>query len=499
MISFEKIKDFFSPPEEEPEESSHSSFPDEIFREYDIRGIVGSTLFEENGYDIGKAFGTVLARKNLKKICVGYDCRLSSDKISKNLLNGLLDSGVEVISLGLCHTPLVYYAVNKLDLDGGIMVTGSHNPPEYNGFKFMLGRDPFYGDSIKGLAQLIKKRDYIDGIGREIVMNNVFRTYVNEIIRDFQFNDDIKVAWDIGNGATSNAIKAVTTLIPGKHHVLFEEIDGTFPNRPPDPIVARNVRYLSKFVSYNGFDIGFAFDSDGDRLCVVNNKGEVLFSDQVLTVLAKDFLKKNPGAQVIADVKSCDRLFDTIRVCGGIGLMERVGHSFIKSRMKSSGALLAGELSGHFFFKDRWYGFDDAIYAALRCLEILCADKNAFTDLPYGFVTPEIRITCEEDEKFKIIDSLKADLREKNMSVVDIDGVRVSTDIGWWVLRASNTQNALSLRIEAYSEKAMYKLKHEISDYLCEYIPDILDFLRDEPKEEDDNHNVFQTNLFSSV
>lgn len=493
-MSFDKIRDFFSPEVIEDEKTRHS-FPAEIFREYDIRGIVGSTLFEEDGYDIGRAFGTVLARKDLKRICIGHDCRVSSDNISKNLLNGLLDSGAEVISLGLCHTPLVYYTVNKLDLDGGIMITGSHNSPEYNGFKFMLGLDPFYGESIKMLAEMIAERDYGDGIGREMVMNNIFLTYVNEIISDFNFSDDIKVVWDIGNGATSNAIKAITTLIPGKHHVLFEEVDGTFPNRPPDPIVARNVRYLSKFIKYNGFDVGFAFDSDGDRLCVVNNKGEVLYSDQVLTVLAKDFLKRNPGAQVIADVKSCDRLFDTIRKCGGIGIMERVGHSFIKARMKSSGALLAGELSGHFFFKDRWYGFDDAIYAALRCLEILCADKKVFTDLPYGYVTPEIRITCDEEEKFKIIESLKKDLKEKKISMVEIDGVRVSTDIGWWVLRASNTQNALSLRIEAYSERAMYKLKHEISDYLCEYIPSILDFLN-EPMEKDNQEEVKQSNLF---
>lgn len=478
MSFISSIRDFFCP--EEPEDSlyqQHNSFPPEIFREYDIRGIIGSTLFEENGYDIGRAFGTILARKNLRMICLGHDCRVSSDGLARSLLEGLMDSGTEVVSLGLCHTPLVYYAVNKLDLDGGIMITGSHNPPEYNGFKFMLGRDPFYGDSIKDLEKMIAAHDYVDGLGREIVMNNIFLTYVYEIISDFKFSNELKVAWDIGNGATSNAIKAVTTIIPGKHHVLFECIDGTFPNRSPDPIVAKNVKYLSKFVTYNGFDIGFAFDSDGDRLCVVNNQGKVLYSDQVLGVLAKDFLKKNPGAQVIADVKSCDRLFDTIRRSGGIGIMERVGHSFIKAKMKATGALLAGELSGHFFFKDRWYGFDDAIYAALRCLEILSADKTAFTDLPYGYVTPEIRITCNEDDKFQIIESVKKDLSSKNIPIIEIDGIRVSNEMGWWVLRSSNTQNALSLRIEARSAKDMYKLKNQISDYLCAYIPDILDFI----------------------
>lgn len=473
------IHDFFCPEEPDDSQHQHESFPAEIFREYDIRGIMGSTLFEENGYDIGRAFGTILFRKNLHVICAGYDCRVSSSTLFRNLLEGLMDSGMEVISLGLCHTPLVYYAVNKLSLDGGVMITGSHNPPEYNGFKFMIGRDPFYGDSIEELAEVISKKNYIDGLGREIVMNNIFLTYVYEIINDFKFSSDLKVAWDIGNGATSNAIKAVTTLIPGKHHVLFESIDGTFPNRPPDPIVAENVKYLSKFVTYNDFDIGFAFDSDGDRLCVVNNQGKVLYSDQVLGVLAADFLKKNPGAQVIADVKSCDRLFDTIRLNGGIGIMERVGHSFIKARMKSTGALLAGELSGHFFFKDRWYGFDDAIYAALRCLEILSMDKSAFTDLPYGHVTPEIRIICDEDDKFKIIENIKKDLKEKNISITEIDGVRVSNEMGWWVLRASNTQNALSLRIEAHSEEDMYALKNHISDYLCTYIPNVLNYINE--------------------
>lgn len=449
----------------------------EILREYDIRGIVGENLFIEDAFDIGRAFGAILAKKNLKKICVGYDCRTSSDKLATNLTDGLINSGAEVISLGVCHTPLVYYSVNKLNLDAGIMVTGSHNPPQYNGFKIVLENEPFYGNSIKELGTIIETKSFVDGIGREVVMNNIFGRYINDILSDFKFPDDIKAAWDIGNGATSNAIKAITTLIPGKHHVLFEEMDGTFPNRSPDPTIAKNIEYLSKFVSYNGFDIGFAFDSDGDRLSVINSKGEALYSDQVLSVLAKDFLKKNPGAQVIADVKSCNRLFDTIRTSGGIGIMERVGHSFIKAKMKSSGALLAGEMSGHFFFKDRWLGFDDGVYAALRCLEIVCNDRAAFNDLKYGFVTPEIRITCSESEKFAIIDEVKNRVKQEKLSIVEIDGIRVSKDIGWWVLRASNTQNAISLRIESYSEENMDELKKEISTYLKDYIPEIQDIL----------------------
>jgi phosphomannomutase len=471
MTIIDKIRDFFCLKDEPGK--ARQPFSTEILREYDIRGVVGDNLFPEGAYDIGKAFGTLLLRKNLKKVCVGQDCRISSDSLSRSLTRGLMDSGAEVISLGVCHTPLVYYAVNKFAFDAGIMTTGSHNPPNYNGFKFMLGLDPFYGDSIRELGNMIINRDFVDGSGREIVMNNIFSSYVNDILGDFDFSDDIKIAWDVGNGATSNAVNAITALIRGKHHVLFEEMDGTFPNRSPDPTIAENIKYLLKFVVYNEFDLGFAFDSDGDRLCVVNRKGEALHSDQVLSVFARNFLERNPGAQVIADVKSCNQVFDTIRTCGGIGIMERVGHSFIKAKMKSSGALLAGEMSGHFFFKDRWLGFDDGIYAALRCIEILCNDRNAFDNLQYGLVTPEIRIACDEAEKSAIVDAVKAKIKQDMIAVVEIDGVRVSTDNGWWILRASNTQNALSLRVEYYSKKTMGKLKEQIVRYLREYVPDI--------------------------
>ncbi|GHU15994.1 phosphomannomutase [Alphaproteobacteria bacterium] len=445
----------------------------EILREYDIRGIVNQNLFPEDATNIGRAFGAYLIRKDLKRVCVGHDCRNTSNNLFNKLTRGLVGSGVEVISLGICHTPMVYYAVHKMSFDAGIMVTGSHNPPEYNGFKFMLGLDPFYGQDLKFMAEMIDNKDFIDGNGREVVMNNIFSSYVKNIICDFKFSDDLKIAWDIGNGATSNAIKAITSLIPGKHHLLFEEMDGNFPNRSPDPATPKSVEYLSKFVSYNNFDIGFAFDSDGDRLCVVNSAGKMLYSDQVMSVLAKDFLKKNPGAQVIADVKSCNSLFNTIKSCGGVGIMEKVGHSFIKSRMKTSGALLAGEMSGHFYFKDRWFGFDDGVYAALRCLEILCNDRDAFNNLEYGFVTPEIRIECDEKAKFIIIESLKAKLKSEEIPFVEIDGVRVSSDLGWWLLRASNTQNALSLRAEANTSDDMEKLKADISRYLSEYIPNV--------------------------
>ncbi|MDR0968085.1 MAG: phosphomannomutase/phosphoglucomutase [Holosporaceae bacterium] len=452
----------------------------EILREYDIRGVFGKNLFEKDAYDIGRAFGTVLARKNLKSVCVGRDCRNSSDALARNLTNGLINAGADVISLGMRSTPTTDYAATTLKLDAGIMITGSHNPPDQNGFKIVLENSPFCGEDIKTLGDMIARKDFFEKNGREVVLNKVFSNYVAALLEGFKFSDDVKVAWDIGNGTTADAVKAVTAAIPGKHHLLFEEIDGNFPNRPPDPIVAKNIEYLSRFVLYNGFDIGFAFDSDGDRLAVVDSAGRALFSDQVFEVLAIEFLKKNPGAQVIADIKSSARLFESIKKHSGVPIMERSGHSFIKKKMKETGALLAGEMSGHFFFKDRWFGFDDGIYAALRCLEIVGENKNAFNNLERGLITPEFRIQCEENAKFGIVNSIKEHLQSKKADIVEIDGVRISTKEGWWLLRASNTQNALSLRIEANSVRDMKKLKKEIAGYLVNDVPNIAEILEKE-------------------
>lgn len=474
MSFFKSVRALFS--ETDSEEKKHV-MDSAILREYDIRGIFEKNLFSEDAYDIGRVFGTHMTRKKLKRVCVGWDCRLSSNNLSSNLIRGLVRSGAEVVSLGVCHTPLMYYTVHKMNMDAGIMITGSHNPPAFNGFKMVLGKEPFYGGDIKLLGKMIHENDFDEGNGREIIMNNIFIKYITELIEGMNFSRDLKVAWDIGNGATSRAIKAITTAIPGSHQLINEEMNGTFPNRPPDPFAEGGTDYLAKFVAYNKFDVGFAFDSDGDRLCVVNSKGEVLFSDQVLEVFAKNFLKQNPAAQVIAAANCCNHLFDTIRSCGGIGLMEKAGHSNIKARMKSTGALLAGEMSGHFFFKDRWYGFDDGIYAALRCLEILSDDRNAFNNLSYGIVTPEIRVPCDDNKKFKIIEAIKKTLQDEGINFEDIDGVRVSSNDGWWLVRASNTQGALSIRIEALSKKNMQKMKQKISSLLCENISNIDEFL----------------------
>ena len=473
MTFISKLKDFLCI--DDNDANGNQGLCRKILREYDIRGIVGKDLFPENAYDIGRAFAAILTKRKAKKIYIGYDCRLSSHALCKNLTKGLINSGMEVISTGsVVPTPLVYYAVHKMDVDAGIMITGSHNPADYNGFKFVLGLDPFFGDDIQKLGDIIAEKGFVDAVGgREIIMNNLIRDYLKDILSDFTFSSNIKVAWDVGNGATSEIVKSLVSKLPGKHHVMFEEMDGNFPNRPPDPTIPAHIDALSKFVIYNGYDVGFAFDIDGDRVSVVNSAGKMLYSDQLLCVLAKDFLKKNPGAQVIADVKCCNQVFDTIRECGGTAVMERTGHSFIKSRMKSSGALLAGEMSGHFFFKDRWLGFDDGIYAALRCLEIIYNDESAFDNLPYGTVTPEICISCNGIDKFATIDAVKNHLKQDGICIVEIDGARLSSNIGWWLLRSSNTMDALSLRIEAYSPESMPQMKKQVAHYLEKHIPNI--------------------------
>lgn len=448
-----------------------------IFKAYDIRGIAQKTLFNEDMYAIGRAFASFMYEKQVKRVCVGYDCRNSSSEFFLHLMNGLIDSGAHVISLGICHTPMMYYAVKKFSFDAGMMITASHNPSEYNGIKIVFGEDPFCGDLIKNLYERVIKKKFVEANGREIVFNKVFQNYISDLMKGFNFSANLKVAWDIGNGATSPTIKYLTSLLPGQHHLVFEEMDGNFPNRSPDPLAENSLSHLSEIVVNNRFDVGVAFDSDGDRLAVVNNKGILLDSDQVLKVLSQRFLKKNPGAQVIGDVKFSDTLFSTIKKFGGIPIIERAGHSYIKNKMKSTGALLAGEMSGHFFFKDRWFGFDDGVYAALRILEILNDDRNAFSELARSFITPEIRIECDDHLKFEIINSIKQRLQKEGIEFIDLDGVRVNREDGWWILRASNTQNALSLRIEAHSKDAMKRLKENIVSYIVDYIPEAKDLI----------------------
>ncbi|MCC7045531.1 MAG: phosphomannomutase/phosphoglucomutase, partial [Alphaproteobacteria bacterium] len=345
-------------------------FDRSILREYDIRGIVGKTLGAADARAVGRAFGTTVRRKGGKTVCVGYDGRLSGPELERALVEGLTASGVDVWRVGRGPTPMLYFATRTFGADGGIMVTGSHNPPDHNGFKMMLGKAPVFGEQIQAMARLSDAGDLESGQGK-VADKPAFDAYVTRLAQDYAGDKALNVAWDAGNGAAGEAVVALTKKLPGKHHLMFTEIDGTFPNHHPDPTEEKNLVDLQKAVREKGCDLGIAFDGDGDRIGMVDGKGRVLWGDQFMVLLAEDVLKDKPGAIIIADVKASQTLFDRIKAMGGDPLMFKTGHSLIKSKMAETGAPLAGEMSGHIFFADRYYGFDDAIYAALRLIELL--------------------------------------------------------------------------------------------------------------------------------
>ena len=445
-----------------------------VLREYDIRGVVGKTLFPADARAVGRAFGTHVVRSGGKRVAVGYDGRLSSPELETALAEGLASCGLEVLRIGLGPTPMLYFAVRELKLDGGVMVTGSHNPPDYNGFKMMLGKASFWGKDIQALGQLAAAGDFArgDGVIRE---HPVFDAYVDRLMEEWGHAADrnprpLTVAWDAGNGAAGRVMAAITQRIPGRHILLNETIDGRFPAHHPDPTVPANLVQLQDAVRDNRADLGIAFDGDGDRIGVVDGQGRILWGDQLLVILARDVLQDRPGATIIADVKASQILFDEVRRAGGEPLMWRTGHSIIKAKMAETGAPLAGEMSGHIFFADRWYGFDDAIYAAVRLLEIAATAKESLTamrdSLPHVVNTPELRFPASEERKFAIIDEVKVRLKAAGAKVNDVDGVRVTSPDGWWLLRASNTQDVLVARVEARDEAALGRLKDELAAQL---------------------------------
>ena len=444
-------------------------FDPTVLREYDIRGVVGETLSAADARAVGRALGTVIARRGGRTACVGYDGRLSSPELAAAATEGLAAAGIEPWRVGRGPTPMLYYAVHALGADGGVMVTGSHNPPEYNGFKVMAGTETLYGDGIRALGRLAAEGDFESGSAtpRE---RPLMDDYVARLLADFREGRPLAVAWDAGNGAAGEAMAKLAARLPGRHVVLNETVDGTFPNHHPDPTVVENLVQLQETVRREGCDLGLAFDGDGDRLGVVDGQGRVLWPDQVMVLLARAVLEEHPGATVIADVKASQVLFDEIARAGGRPLMWRTGHSLIKAKMKETGAPLAGEMSGHIFFADRYYGFDDALYAAVRLLGILGGEERdlaAIRDgLPPAVNTPEIRLPCEEGRKAEVIAEVKARLAAAGAEVTDIDGVRVRTGDGWWLLRASNTQPVLVARCEARDEAGLARLKAQLAEQL---------------------------------
>ncbi|HWL72004.1 MAG TPA: phosphomannomutase/phosphoglucomutase, partial [Geminicoccus sp.] len=397
-----------------------------ILREYDIRGIVGETLFPDDALAIGRAFGTVVRRKGGQRVAVGYDGRLSSPDLVAAVIRGITSAGVDVAAVGLGPTPMLYFAVHHLDTDGGLQITGSHNPPTHNGFKMMLGKHSFFGEGIRELGRLIAAGDFETGKGK-IEDVSVFDDYVARLAKDYQGTRPVHAVWDAGNGAAGPAMTALVAKLPGTHECLFAEVDGRFPNHHPDPTVPENLVTLIERVKSSGAEIGIGFDGDGDRIGVIDSTGRIVWGDQILQILAADILPELPGAAVIADIKSSKGLFDEITRLGGRPIMWKTGHSLIKDKMIEEDAPLSGEMSGHIFYKHKFYGHDDALYVAVRLLDILSRSGRTLKDwrdaMPNVIATPEIRFDCEEEVKFPAIQHVKTKLASQGAKVNDIDGV----------------------------------------------------------------------------
>jgi phosphomannomutase len=456
-------------------------FDPSILREYDIRGIVGDTLTAADARAIGRVFASIVARAGGRRVAVGYDGRLSSPALEAALVEGLMASGMAVTRIGLGPTPMLYFAATTLETDGAVMVTGSHNPPNYNGFKMMLGRKPFFGQAIAALGAAAAAGDVIpESAGREHA-EDIRAAYIARLREDYDGGARaLNVVWDPGNGAAGAVLDQLIATLPGTHTVINGAVDGRFPAHHPDPTVPANLKDLIAAVGAQGADLGIAFDGDADRIGIVDDQGEILFGDQIMVLLARDVLRARPGATIIADVKASQVLFDEIKAAGGVPLMWKTGHSLIKAKMAETGAPLAGEMSGHIFFADRWYGFDDALYAAVRLLGILARMAGklsaARAALPALAATPELRFDCAESRKFATIAEVAARLRAAGATVNDTDGVRVQTADGWWLLRASNTQAVLVARAEAKDQAGLERLKAAIADQLTRSGLDAPDF-----------------------
>ena len=445
-------------------------FDPTILREYDIRGVVGKTLGREDAGALGRAFGTVVRRAGGGRVCVGYDGRLSSPELEAALAEGLMACGLSVLRIGLGPTPMLYYAAVTLEADGAVMVTGSHNPPAHNGFKLMLGKASFFGAQIQELGAIAAAGDFAVGQGT-VEDHPVFDDYLARLVADFAPGTKaLKVAWDAGNGSAGEVMSALTARLPGDHLLLNETIDGTFPAHHPDPTVPENLAQLQACVLENGCDLGIAFDGDGDRIGAVDGQARVLWGDQLMLLFARDILKDHPGATIIADVKASQVLFDEIARAGGRPLMWKTGHSLIKAKMAELGAPFAGEMSAHLFFADRYYGYDDALYAAVRLVEILSRSEESLAEfrdgLPQVVNTPEIRFPCAEDRKAAVIEEVRARLVAEGAEMTEIDGVRVRSQDGWWLLRASNTQDVLVARCEAADQAGLDRLKATLAAQL---------------------------------
>ncbi len=444
-----------------------------IFREYDIRGKVTEDFTPEVVRAIGRAYGTIVKRKGGKRVSCGRDGRLSSPELQEALIEGILSTGIDVINLGLCPTPVMYFSLFSLEnLDGGIQVTGSHNPPEFNGLKICIGKETIYGSQIKEIQTLVEKEDFEKGKGKLVGKNDIIENYVEYVVQNVRIEKNLNIAIDPGNGVCALTAPKIFEKLGIEFTCLFCEVDGNFPNHFPDPVVPQNLNSLIETVKNQKLDAGFGYDGDGDRIGVVDDKGNIIWGDQLLLIFAKELLKKHKGAKIIGEVKCSRVLFEEIKKLGGIPIMWKTGHSLIKNKMKEEKALLAGEMSGHIFFADKWFGFDDAVYASVRLVEILSRKDQKLSQLleeiPKMVSTPEIRIDCPDEIKFKVVKALVERFKKEGLQVVDIDGARIEFKEGWALVRASNTQPVLVLRFEAENKEFLEFLQEKVQKALKE-------------------------------
>jgi len=440
-----------------------------ILREYDIRGIVGETLTEADAYALGRTYAALALEEGARRIAVGRDGRTHSGMLEAALIRGLTEGGIDVVQIGMGPSPMLYFATHYLDVQGGMQVTGSHNPADYNGFKLLLKGRSVFGGEIQEIGKRAARGDWTSGNG-SVEEVDIREAYADRLLEGFS-GKPFRIGWDAGNGAAGPVLDMLVERLPGQHFTILTEVDGRFPNHHPDPTVEKNLEDLKRLVADKQLDFGIAFDGDGDRIGAVDGKGRVIWGDQLLMILAEPVLNALPGATLIADVKASQTFFDRVAELGGKPLMWKTGHSLIKSKMKETGAPLAGEMSGHIFFKHRWYGFDDALYAAVRLIEAVSASGKTLTELkdamPQAVATPEMRFQVDEARKFAIVDEVRERLSSDGAKVDATDGVRVSTADGWWLLRASNTQDVLVARAEAADQAGVERLMAQIDAQLA--------------------------------
>ncbi len=448
-----------------------SDFPHHSFREYDIRGIAGTDITETLAYQLGHAFAAMLPAMETRAVIVGRDVRLSGAALQTALIKALNDAGIDVLDIGIVPTPMAYYAVHSLNMAGSIHVTASHNPGEYNGFKMMIGTSSLHGDDIQRLKQLMLQSYQAVSTRGSYKTCCITDQYMQFILDDCPLSRPFKVVIDAGNGPSGVIAAPLYRRLGCEVIELYCEPDGTFPNHHPDPTIAENLADLIDCVRHHKADLGIAFDGDGDRIGIVDDQGDIIWSDKLLLLLARQLLQKYPGATIISEIKSSQMLYNAIADAGGKAVMWRTGHSLIKAKMKETGALLAGEMSGHLFFADRFFGFDDATYAGARIMQMLAdtglSFKQLLADVPATVCTPELRIDCSDDDKFNVVEAATRHFKSLDYDIIDIDGMRICFADGWGLLRASNTQPALVMRFEAPNEKRLTEMRHVIESWLA--------------------------------